>query len=45
MKENEQLVLGAARVLSQNVLGVVYFDLSFQFALIGWEGTVHDEKS
>jgi hypothetical protein len=30
--------------LSQNVLGVVNFDLTFQFALTGWEGTAHDGK-
>jgi hypothetical protein len=30
--------------LSQNVLGVVNFDLTFQFALTGWEGSAHDGK-
>jgi hypothetical protein len=29
---------------SQNVLGVVNFDITFQFALSGWEGTGHDRK-
>jgi hypothetical protein len=26
------------------VLGVVNFDLTFQFALTGWESTTHDGK-
>jgi len=30
--------------ISQNVLGVVNFDLTFQFLLAGWEGTAHDGK-
>jgi hypothetical protein len=28
----------------QNVLGVVNFDLTFQYALTGWEGSAHDGK-
>jgi hypothetical protein len=30
--------------LSQNVLGVANFDLSFAYALYGWEGTAHDSR-
>ncbi len=30
--------------LSQNVLGVVNFDLTFQVTLTGWEGIAHDGK-
>ncbi len=29
---------------SQNVLGVVNFDLTFSFILAGWEGSVHDGR-
>jgi hypothetical protein len=28
--------------LSQNVLGVVNFDITFTYALVGWEGSGHD---
>jgi hypothetical protein len=32
------------QVISQNVLGVVNFELMFQYALVGWEGTAHDGR-
>ena len=30
--------------ISQNVLAVVNFDLTFSYALTGWEGSAHDSK-
>ena len=30
--------------LSQNVLGVVNFEMIFQYALVGWEGSAHDGR-
>ena len=30
--------------ISQNVLGVVDFDMLFTYVLTGWEGQAHDEK-
>jgi len=32
------------RNLSQNVLGVVNFDVTFQYVLAGWEGSAHDSR-
>jgi len=31
-------------VISQNVLGVVNFDMTFQYILGGWEGSAHDSR-
>jgi len=31
-------------VITQNVLAVVDFNMSFTYALIGWEGSAHDSK-
>lgn len=30
--------------ISQNVLGVVNFDMTFQYVLAGWEGSAHDGR-
>jgi hypothetical protein len=30
--------------ISQNVLGVVNFDMTFQYILAGWEGSAHDGR-
>lgn len=30
--------------LSQNVLGVINFDMTFQYVLGGWEGSAHDSR-
>lgn len=30
--------------ISQNVLGVANFDLTFVYALFGWEGSAHDSR-
>ena len=32
------------KFLSQNVLGVANFDLTFAYALYGWEGSAHDSR-
>jgi hypothetical protein len=43
--ENEQLAFRNRKgTLTQNVLGVVNFDLTFQYTLTGWEGSAHDGK-
>lgn len=31
-------------VMSQNILGVVNFDMMFTFVLVGWEGSAHDGR-
>jgi hypothetical protein len=31
-------------VVSQNVLGVVNFDMTFSYVLAGWEGSAHDGR-
>ena len=30
--------------LSQNVLGVVDFDMKFMYMMVGWEGSAHDSR-
>jgi hypothetical protein len=43
--ENEQLAFCNQKgTLTQNVLGIVNFDLTFQYTLTGWEGSAHDGK-
>lgn len=32
------------KFISQNVLGVANFDLTFSYALFGWEGSAHDSR-
>lgn len=32
------------KVITQNVLGVANFDLTFAYALFGWEGSAHDAR-
>ena len=32
------------KVITQNVLGVANFDLTFAFGLFGWEGSAHDSR-
>jgi DDE superfamily endonuclease len=32
------------KYISQNVLAVVNFDLTFSYALCGWEGSAHDSR-
>ena len=32
------------KVISQNVLAVGNFDLTFAYALFGWEGSAHDSR-
>ena len=32
------------KFVSQNVLGVVNFDMTFAYALCGWEGSAHDSR-
>jgi hypothetical protein len=31
-------------VLSQNILGVVDFDMKFTYVMVGWEGSAHDSR-
>ena len=42
--EEQELFRNRKKVISQNVLGVCNFDLTFSYALTGWEGSAHDGK-
>ena len=39
-----ELFRNRKRVIAQNVLAVANFDLTFSYALTGWEGSAHDGK-
>lgn len=42
--EEQELFRNRKKVISQNVLGVCNFDLTFSYVLTGWEGSAHDGK-
>ena len=42
--EDQAVFRNRKKSLSQNVLGVCNFDLTFSYVLCGWEGSAHDSR-
>jgi hypothetical protein len=40
----QQPLIDSKKNISQNVLGVANFDLTFAYGLFGWEGSAHDSR-